>query len=219
MKIILEHPGLFVVILGTFFCSCAAVHVTESFRAPRNTVPGTAGNEVHIMLKTTVEHMPMMQRLQFQMGRQLASMGYIATSCLQLNSMCDDTIYLQKSGENKKGLLFIIEPAQQQQDSFWFQVDSFSPPEPPGNDYYIGYVLDLSDRIFKMQRYMTDTRYTWHSRVYDISTQQLIYSFTAIIENPLSTGIMVRAYSKFMIRDMVDKQLLQSHYVYKRLPF
>ncbi len=208
--------GVLVIIAGMAFSGCASVHVIKSVQS---SPAEFQGNAIHVIEKTTVRNIPIMQRMQYRLGTKLTSMDYIATNCLQLDSSANDSVYIKRLFENNKGLLLIVDLIEIQQDTAYFQVNSFPVPEPPGGDRYIGYIADLSDRIFQASRFIADTRYIWECRMYDITNKQLLYGVTAIIDNPFSDAAMISAYSKFITKDMTEKQLLQSHYQFKKLPF
>lgn len=88
----------------------------------------------------------------------------------------------------------------------------------PGNMYYSpygyyynrfwGYRGVLYRRIYEPGYYVTDTRYFWESNLYDMSTQQLLYSAQTQSFDPSSSASLGHEYGKMIVQDMVKKNVL-----------
>jgi hypothetical protein len=88
----------------------------------------------------------------------------------------------------------------------------------PGNMYYTpygyyynrfwGYRGVLYRRIYEPGYYVTDTRYFWESNLYDMSTQQLLYSAQTQSFDPSSSASLGHEYGKMIVQDMVKKNVL-----------
>lgn len=204
-------------IFAAIFCSCSTLYVTESTASKLSAQP-TAG-QIDLVLKSKAENIVMMQKMQFQLGRYLGEMGYIYSNCLVPDSATKDSVFLQQCSNKGNSLLLTVQLIQKQQDTSLFVVSRFPTPMAPFEDRYIGYVADLNNQLRQAGRMVTDTRYTWQTRLYDPITGQIAYSITAVIENPFNDAVMVRAFTKFLISDLVAKELIDAHYLHRKRGF
>jgi hypothetical protein len=72
-----------------------------------------------------------------------------------------------------------------------------------------GYRGTLYQRIYEPGYYVTDTEYFWESNLYDMKTQQLIYSVQTKSFDPASSESLAHEYGKMIIQNMAEKQVLQ----------
>lgn len=71
-----------------------------------------------------------------------------------------------------------------------------------------GYRAVLYRRIYEPGYYVTDTRYFWESNLYDMSSQQLVYSAQTQSFDPSSSASLGHEYGKMIVQDMVKKNVL-----------
>jgi hypothetical protein len=90
----------------------------------------------------------------------------------------------------------------------------------PGNFYYSpfgyyhnrfwGYRTALYRRIYEPGYYVTDTKYFWESNLYDMSTQELVYSVQTQSFDPANSESMAHEYGKMIVKNMVKQNVLQN---------
>ena len=88
----------------------------------------------------------------------------------------------------------------------------------PGNIYYspYGYYHNrfwryrstLYHRIYEPGYYVSDTKYFWESNLYDMATQQLVYSVQTQFFSPDNSDILGHEYTKLIVEDMVKHNVL-----------
>ena len=89
----------------------------------------------------------------------------------------------------------------------------------PGNIYYSpygyyynrfwGYRSTLYRRIYEPGYYVSDTKYFWESNLYDMASQQLVYSVQTQSFSPDNANILGHEYAKLIVKDIVKHKVLQ----------
>lgn len=89
----------------------------------------------------------------------------------------------------------------------------------PGSFYYSpfgyyhnrfwGYRTALYRRIYEPGYYVTNTRYFWESNLYDMSTQELVYSVQTQSFDPANLESVAHEYGKMIVNKMVKQNVLQ----------
>jgi hypothetical protein len=89
----------------------------------------------------------------------------------------------------------------------------------PGNMFYSpygyyygrfwGYRSSLYRRIYEPGYYITDTKYFWESNLYDMKTQQLVYSVQTQSFDPENAGSLGHEYGKLIVNNMLKQKVLQ----------
>lgn len=72
-----------------------------------------------------------------------------------------------------------------------------------------GYRGTLYQRIYEPGYYVTDTKYFWESNLYDMKTQELVYSVQTESFDPVNTESQAHEYGKMIVKDMMKKKVVQ----------
>lgn len=88
----------------------------------------------------------------------------------------------------------------------------------PGRVYYSPYVIYqnrfwrysriMYDRIYTEGYYTTNTNYFWESNLYNLATNQLVYSAQSESFDPGSSEQLGNEYGAMIVKDMVNKNVL-----------
>lgn len=91
----------------------------------------------------------------------------------------------------------------------------------PGNIYYSpygyyynrfwGYRGTIYHRIHEPGYYVSNTNYFWESNLYDMATQQLVYSVQTQSFNPDNADALGSEYGKLIVNNMVKNNIFQKH--------
>jgi hypothetical protein len=91
----------------------------------------------------------------------------------------------------------------------------------PGRIYYspyavyhhrfYGYYHTMYTRVYSPGYYVDDTKYFWESNLYDLKTQQLVYSAQSRSFDPSSAEDLGHEYGQMIINDLVKNKVLQDH--------
>lgn len=71
-----------------------------------------------------------------------------------------------------------------------------------------GYRSTLYSRIYEPGYFITNTNYFWESNLYDMGTQNLVYSVQTESFDPSNTAIMAHEYGKKIVKNMVKQHVL-----------
>lgn len=66
----------------------------------------------------------------------------------------------------------------------------------------------MYDRIYTEGYYTTDTKYFWESNLYDMASNNLVYSSQSQSFDPLSAENLGHEYGQMIVKDMVTKKVL-----------
>lgn len=88
----------------------------------------------------------------------------------------------------------------------------------PGRIYYSPYIIYhdrfwrystiMYHRVYTPGYYETNTKYFWESNLYDLASNQLVYSAQSQSFDPLSSEAMGHEYGQVILKDMVSKNIL-----------
>ncbi|MFI5139918.1 MAG: hypothetical protein ACHQIM_19005, partial [Sphingobacteriales bacterium] len=99
----------------------------------------------------------------------------------------------QKEKSYVPGGIFYYSPYGYYHNSFW------------------GYRTALYHRIYEPGYYVVDTKYFWESNLYDMSTQQLMYSVQTESFDPANSESLAHEYGQIIVKNMVEQNVLQNN--------
>ena len=71
-----------------------------------------------------------------------------------------------------------------------------------------GYRTTLYQRIYEPGYYVTDTKYFWESNLYNMNTQQLVYSVQTQSFDPANSASLGHQYGKLIVNDMISNNII-----------
>lgn len=72
-----------------------------------------------------------------------------------------------------------------------------------------GYYSTMYTRVYSEGYYVTDTRYFWETNLFDLKSDQLVYSAQSESFDPQSVESMAHEYGQLLVKDMVQKSMLR----------
>ena len=84
---------------------------------------------------------------------------------------------------------------------------TYSPYSVYHNHFY-GYYRTMRERIYTKGYYVFNTKYFWESNLYDLKSNQLLYSAQSQSFDPVSTESLSHEYGKMIVKDMVKNKVI-----------
>jgi hypothetical protein len=197
-----------------FLLSCASgTKVTNSWNATN--VEHKPLSKVIIIALTANKDRALREQLEQRLAESLSAEGYSTTSAYfeygpkafegmkeqqvlrklktsGIDGVITVTILDKEKEKNRVPGKVSIQPARVRSNRFW-------------GDYTTRY-----NRIYQPGYYTTSTKYFIETNLYDVTTNQLLYSAQSETFDPSSAQSLAAEYSKAIVKDMKEKQLLKS---------
>ena len=77
-------------------------------------------------------------------------------------------------------------------------------------NHFWRYRSTLYRRIYEPEYYVTSTKYFWESNLYDMGTQNLVYSVQTQSFDPANSESMGHEYGRIIVKNMVKQNVLQN---------
>jgi len=204
-----------IILLSVFlFTGCASSKITTWWKAPGNTVQ--TYHKILVLGLIRSADRSLQQHMEDHMVGDLADVGYQAISSLQeygpkaFDKMDEAQALAKIKGSNVDAVITIVLLKKEKVRTYVHQ-DIYYPPYSFYYNRFWTYRIELSGRVYQDGYYVENTKYYWESNLYDMKTQQLVYSVQTQSFDPADTESLGHEYGKLIIMDMVTKGVLAGH--------
>lgn len=207
-KIIWIGIALSVVTAG---CSSGS-KITSSWKA-KNVQPKNY-NKILVLGLMNVPDRTIREKMEEHLADELKAIGYNAVCACEefspkaFDNMTEEAAINELKNHNVEAVLTIVLLDKQRERKYV-----------AGNVYYspFGYYYNhfwryrgvLYHRIYEPGYYVSSTQYFWESNLYDMATQELVYSAQTRSFDPDNADILGAEYGKLVIKNMIKQNVLQ----------
>ncbi len=192
---------------------CApASKITSSWRA-QDVQPGSY-NKIIVLGLMNLPDRTVREKMENYLAGELRNIGYNAVcACEEFAPKAFDNLTEEQAIEKLKNegvdAVLTIVLLDKQRERKYIAGNTFYSPYAIYYNRFWGYRTTLYRRIHTPGYYVADTRYFWESNLYDMATQQLIYSVQTQSFNPDNADALGSEYSKLIINNMKNQQVLK----------
>jgi hypothetical protein len=192
--------------------SCRTSYITNSWKYAGATAKKY--NKVMVLAMTREEDRAMQEKMEKHMIGDLQVMGYNAVSSLDeygpraFRNMTEEQAVEKIKSDGIDAVITIVLLNIEKETRYYP-----GHPRYASSDYYhqdfTRYFRAMRDRIYDFGYYVSNTRYSWESNLYDLSDRNLLYSVQTDSFDPVSAENMGHEYGKMVIKNMAKAKLLE----------
>lgn len=190
---------------------CTTSKITSSWKAAN----ADTRNYKKIMVLSLIREndRTIQQNMENHFVGDLKEMGYEAISSLQeygpkaFDNMTEEAAIAKLKNSGVDAVLTIVLLDKQKERKYIPGHIYYSPYGYYYNRFW-GYRSTLYQRIYEPGYYVTDTKYFWESNLYDMATQNLVYSVQTQSFDPASSESMGHDYGKKIVKNMEVENIL-----------
>jgi hypothetical protein len=207
-KLIWIGFALFIIAAG---CTSTS-KITSTWKA-KNVQPKNY-NKILVLGLMNVADRTIREKMEEHLAEDLNTLGYNAICACEVfdpkafNNMTEEAAINKLKNQGIDAVLTVVLLDKQKESKYV-----------PGNIYYSpygyyynrfwGYRSTLYRRIYEPGYYVSDTKYFWESNLYDMASQQLVYSVQTQSFSPDNANILGHEYAKLIVKDIVKHKVLQ----------
>jgi hypothetical protein len=208
-KLIWIGFALFIIAAG---CTSTS-KITSTWKA-KNVEPKNY-NKILVLGLMNVADRTIREKMEEHLAEDLNTLGYNAICACEVfdpkafNNMTEEAAINKLKNQGIGAVLTVVLLDKQKESKYV-----------PGNIYYSpygyyyynrfwGYRSTLYRRIYEPGYYVSDTKYFWESNLYDMASQQLVYSVQTQSFSPDNANILGHEYAKLIVKDIVKNKVLQ----------
>jgi hypothetical protein len=211
-KLIWIGFALFIIAAG---CTSTS-KITSTWKA-KNVQPKNY-NKILVLGLMNVADRTIREKMEEHLAEDLNTLGYNAICACEVfdpkafNNMTEEAAINKLKNQGIDAVLTVVLLDKQKESKYV-----------PGNIYYSpygyyynrfwGYRSTLYRRIYEPGYYVSDTKYFWESNLYDMASQQLVYSVQTQSFSPDNANILGHEYAKLIVKDIVKHKVLQQQSV------
>jgi hypothetical protein len=211
-KLIWIGFALFIIAAG---CTSTS-KITSTWKA-KNVEPKNY-NKILVLGLMNVADRTIREKMEEHLAEDLNTLGYNAICACEVfdpkafNNMTEEAAINKLKNQGIDAVLTVVLLDKQKESKYV-----------PGNIYYSpygyyynrfwGYRSTLYRRIYEPGYYVSDTKYFWESNLYDMASQQLVYSVQTQSFSPDNANILGHEYAKLIVKDIVKHKVLQQQSV------
>jgi hypothetical protein len=212
IKLIWIGFALFIIAAG---CTSTS-KITSTWKA-KNVQPKNY-NKILVLGLMNVADRTIREKMEEHLAEDLNTLGYNAICACEVfdpkafNNMTEEAAINKLKNQGIDAVLTVVLLDKQKESKYV-----------PGNIYYSpygyyynrfwGYRSTLYRRIYEPGYYVSDTKYFWESNLYDMASQQLVYSVQTQSFSPDNANILGHEYAKLIVKDIVKHKVLQQQSV------
>jgi len=192
--------------------SCTTSKITTSWKA-ENIVPQTY-NKILVLGLIREADRTIQENMENHLVDDLKELGYNAVSSLHeygpkaFDSM-DETAAINKLKDSGVDAVLTIVLLDKQKERKYVPGNMFYSPYGFYYSRFWGYRTALYHRIYEPDYYVIDTKYFWESNLYNMSTQQLVYSVQTQSFDPANSESLGHEYGQMIVKNMVKQNVLK----------
>lgn len=190
---------------------CTSSKITSSWK----TEHPVSGNYNKILIVGLIRDTDrtLQENMENHLAGDLQSLGYNAVSALKeygpkaFDKMSEEAAIEKFKGGGIDAVLTIVLLDKEKERRYVAGHLNYSQYEYYYNRFW-GYYGAMSRRIYEPGYYVIDTRYFWESNLYDMKTQQLIYSVQTQSFDPASSEKLGHEYGQLIVKNMVKNNVV-----------
>lgn len=186
--------------------------ITSSWKAEN--IQSRNYNKILVLGLMNVPDRTIREKMEEHLVGDLKILGYNAVcACEEFNpktfdNMTEEAAIHELKNSGVDAVLTIVLLDKQKERKYVAGSIFYSPYGYYYNRFW-GYGSTLYRRIYTPGYYVSDTKYFWESNLYDMATQQLVYSAQTQSFNPDNADVLGHEYSKLIIKNMTKQNVLQ----------
>lgn len=190
---------------------CSSSRITSSWKA-ENTVPKKY-SKIMVLGLIRENDRAVQEKMENHLVGDLKDLGYNAVSSLQeygpkvFDNMNEEAALQRLKNSGVDAVLTIVMLDKQKESKYVPENIYYSPYGFYYNRFW-GYRTTLYRRIYEPGYYVNSTKYFWESNLYDMATQQLIYSVQTESFDPAGAESLGHEYGQLIINDMLKKTVV-----------
>jgi len=189
--------------------SCNSTKITSSWKSDE--APQKSYKKIMVLGILNQKDRTLREQLEKQLASNLNSNGYSATSAMEeygpkaFEKIKEEDIAekLKSSGYDAVITTVLLDKSKDQ----YYQPGRVS-YQPIGIRRFGRYYTTIYDRVYDPGYYTNSTQYFLESNMYDIQSGNLIYSVQSKAADPSSIATLGKDYSKKIVKDLKEKQVL-----------
>lgn len=202
------------ILLATLLLSgCSTSKITSTWKSTE--VTARPYNKILVLGLILESDRRLQENMENHLVGDLIGQGYHAVSSLQeygpkvFDKMNENEALAKIAGSGIDAVLTIVLLDKQKERKY---VPGHLYYSPYGSYYsrFWNYRSTLYQRIYEPGYYVTETKYFWESNLYDMKTQQLVYSVQTQSFAPSSSETMGHEYGQLIVKNMVKHDVLLS---------
>jgi hypothetical protein len=194
---------------------CTSTRITSRWSSPEH--PASVARNILVMAIVRWEDRSIRETMERHLAEDLRQAGFDAVSSWEVygpkafDHLSEEEAIATIRNSGYDAVLTIVLLNKDRERSYYPGTFYFSPFVYYYNNWW-GYQMMMMNRVYQPGYYMTSTRYFWESNLYEMATQQLVYSVQTRSFDPSSTESMAHEYGEMIAGEIVSRALV------KRLP-
>jgi hypothetical protein len=176
-------------------------------------------NKVIIIALTANKDRTLREQLEQRLAESLSAEGYSTTSAYfeygpkAFEGMKEQQVLRKLKTSGIDGVITVTILDKEKEKNRVPGSVTYQPARarPVRSNRFWGDYTNRYNRIYKPGYYTTSTKYFIETNLYDVTTNQLLYSAQSETFDPSSAQSLAADYSKAIVKDMKEKQLLKSN--------
>ncbi|MBX9781731.1 MAG: hypothetical protein K2X48_00420 [Chitinophagaceae bacterium] len=191
---------------------CTSSKITTSWKAENKLIEKY--NRILILGLIHDKDRGLQERMENHLAGDLQLLGYNTVTSLKeygpkaFNGMNEQEALAKLKSSGVDAVLTIV-LLDKQKERYYVPGRMYYSPYGPYYNRFWGYRGILYERIYEPGYYVTDTKYFWESNLYDMKTQELVYSVQTESFDPVNTESQAHEYGKMIVKDMVKQQVVK----------
>jgi hypothetical protein len=191
---------------------CTSSKITTSWKAENK--PFEKFNKVMVLGLIRENDRALQEKMENHLVGDLQLLGYTAVSSLKeygpkaFEGMTEQEAISKIRISGVDAVLTIV-LLDKQKERYYVPGQMYYSPYGYYYNRFWGYRGTLYNRIYEPGYYVIDTKYFWESNLYDMKTQELIYSVQTQSFDPVNTESQAHEYGKMIVKDMVKQKVVQ----------
>jgi len=193
-------------------CGCATSKITSSWKA-KDAVPHKYNKILVLGLIRTADR-TIKEHMENHMVGDLRALGYQAVSSAQeygpkaFDNMDEQAAISKIKNDGVDAIITIVMLDKEKEKSYVPGHIYYYSPYSYYYNHFWGYHTAIYRRIYEPGYYVMNTRYFWESNLYEMDTQQLVYSVQTQSFNPSDSDNLGHEYGQLIINDMKKQKVL-----------
>lgn len=186
-------------------------YLTSSWKAEN--VQPVKYNKIIVLGLVREADRTMREKMEEHLVSDLKELGYDAIcSCNEYNpkafeNMTEEEAIAKLKGSGVDAVLSIV-LLDKTKERYYSPGRMYYSPYIIYQDRFWGYSRTMYRRVYSPGYYEENTKYFWESNLYDLGSNQLMYSAQSQTFDPMSFETLGHQYGKMIVNDMVKKNIL-----------
>jgi hypothetical protein len=198
-------------IIALLAAGCSSTYITSSWKDPEQQVKKY--NKVVVLALVSDPSPSVREKMEQHIAGDLGEYGYIAVcSCEEYNPVAfkdlpeDQALSRLKSSGVDAVLTVVL--LDKKKEAHYISNEAYPGTGRVDNSPFLNYYRDKYASTKASGYYVTNTRYFWESKFYDLETGKAVYSAQSSSFEPKDTETMGHEYGKMIVKDMLAKGVI-----------